>query len=342
MSRSRCSWLWVLVAALVLPAAVRADTVTLKTGQVIEGKIEKVEADKLVIRTSEGAAEYSRDQVKVFAILQAGPEGKMVLEERTFTPDPGKMPFQFETEHYVIRTDTGEHVCRNAGLAMEELYAAYMAMFRPEEVSKKKVEIVIWEDPSKFRAYAESVKVKLPAGALGCFRSGPDGAQILTYKRRTDEFNTLSTLYHEGTHQFIMMVMGKHDVPLWVNEGLAVYFENSQWQQGKLKTGVIPRQRLMVLQKALRSDKHVPLADLLRRGRDTYDALCYSEGWSLVYFFAKANHGAYGERFMTYFRMLKDGKDPMESFHKCFSTDLDKLEQTWKKFILELEVPPEG
>ena len=138
-----------------------------------------------------------------------------------------------------------------------------------------------------------------------------------------------------------MTVMGRDNAPpLWINEGLAVYCENSRLHRGTLKTGIIPRKRLLLLQNRLRAGNYVRLADLMKRERDTYDGLCYSEGWSLVYFFVKAKGGRHAKRFGAYFRMLKERKDPDQAFKTCFTADIDRLERAWKKFCLGLKVPP--
>jgi hypothetical protein len=327
-----------LLVVLAGPAA--ADRVYLHGGKHVDGKIEKLEPDRLHLRTASGLVEYTRDQILYFSIVYKGPDGKLHVARRTFKPEPLRMPDELETPHYIIKTDTGDHVCKNAGRAMEHLYSAYTAIFNVEEDPKRaKAEIVIFEKKADFQKYARSLHAKPRKDTLGFYRMDPRGRdQIVTYKRRTDEFHTLSTLYHEATHQFLMKWMGpKNKPPLWLNEGLAVYFENSEWRGGRLRTGIIPRARLLYLQKALRAGKYVPLADLITRGRDKYDGLCYSEGWSLVYFFVKARRGAYVKRFKKYVYALRDGMEHDEAFRTCLTDKLDGLEKAWKHFCLRLK-----
>lgn len=340
----RDAMVFVLAAAwLALSGIAGADTVHLLNGKTVEGKIVKVGEDKLTIRTATGDADYTRDEVKYFSVEQVGPDGKPVTKDLAFKLKPVQMPHELATEHYVIKTDTADFVCKNAAHAMEELYKAYTDIFDIKaEPQKQKTDIVIFEKKEDFTKYAATLKATIRDDTLGFYRTGSDGtSQIVTYKRQTDEFNTLSTMYHEATHQFIMMVMGgsQNAPPLWVNEGLAVYFENSRWQKNVLQTGIIPRQRLLFLQNAIRSGKMIPLAELFKRGKDTYDGLCYSEGWSVIYFFVKANRGAYAKEFGKYLRMLREHKDPDEAFKTCFTADVNALEQAWKKFVMELKAP---
>jgi len=328
-------------AFVLLPLASAADTVYLYDGKSVSGKIQKLEKDKLEIRTSKGVVEYGRDVVKYFSIVQAGPDGKPRVVKAMFKPQPIKMRFELETRHYIVKTDTTGLVCKKAAKAMEELYHAYTAIFRPDKAAAQKAEVIIFENRADFQKYAARLRATPRKDTLGFFRCASDGSsQIVTYKRRTSEFHTLSTLYHEATHQFIMMAVGRtNPPPLWVNEGLAVYFEGSRMRNGTLKTGVIPRKRLILLRNALRTGKYIRLADLVKRGRDTYDALAYSEGWSLVYFFLKSNHGAYKKRFSNYFRALRNGTDHDEAFQTHLTRDMVRLETLWKKYFLSLKVP---
>ena len=338
----RTGWPVLVIALFVLPLAV-GDTVYLRNGKSVTGTIRKLEPDKLVIQTATGTVEYTREQVKCFSLTRVGPDGKPRTVTAAFKPKPIKMPFELETAHYTIKTDTAEHVCKNTGKAMEQLYKAYTRIFHAEDAPPdRKAEIIIFDQRSAFFQYAQSLNARPRKDTLGFFRTAPDGSsQIVTFKRRTGEFHTLSTLYHEATHQFFRHWLGRgNQPPLWVNEGLAVYFENSRWQNGKLRTGVIPRKRLLVLRAALRAGRHVRLADLVRRGRDRYDGLCYSEGWSLVYFFVKAHRGRYAKRFGKYLRALRDRTDPHKAFKTHLGADLDKLERAWKVFVLGLKIPP--
>lgn len=347
-------FLLVLRRALILAAllcsvwrAAGADTVCLVDGKTVEGKIERVDEDKLQIRTATGVVEYGREQVKSFSVVRVGPDGqplvgpdgKPVVAVLAFKPKPLKLPFEVEGGHYVVKTDISDTVTKNASKAMEELYKAYADIFDMRaEPNDRKTEIAIFGKKEDFTKYAASLGVKPRGDALGFFRIGSDGSsQIVTYKLQGEDFNTMSTLYHEATHQFIAKVLGPRRAPTWVNEGLAVYMEHSQWSRDKLKIGVIPEKRLAGLQAAIRAGKHIPLAELVKRGPETYDGVCYAEGWSLVYFLVHANRGAYAKRFGSYFRLLKDGKDADEAFKECFPADMEKLEAAWKPFVMGLK-----
>ena len=347
-----------VLLGLALPLSAAADTIHLANGQVVTGTIAISDRDRAVlqqatgpvwyrrekvqIRTAAGVREFGRDDVTHFAITCTKPDGNRVIVQVRFPPQPLKMPFELETAHYVIKTDITPLVCKKTGKAMEHLYAAYTKVFAlPDDPKRPKAHVIIFDKREDFLAYAKRLNARPRKDTLGFYRSVANGpGQIVTYKRPAGEFRTLSTLYHEATHQFILMALGHDNAPpLWLNEGLAVYFENSAWRGGKLRTGIVPRARLLHLQQALKSGKYVPLRDLITRGRDKYDSLCYGEGWSLVYFFVTARRGAYAKRLSEYFKALKERTPHAEAFRTCLSKDVDKLEKVWKKYVLGLKAP---
>ena len=270
--------------------------------------------------------------------------GRPAVADVVVEPEPLKMPFTIETAHYTIKTDVSKRVARNIAKAMEHLHGAYVRIFRPKNgQAAKKADIVVFNEKKDFLAYAKRVEVKLRHDALGFFRPRADtGGEIVTYKREGGDNGTMKTLYHEATHHFVLMLTGeKNPPPLWVNEGLAVYFESSRWHRGKFQTGRIPKARLAQLQKALRDREYIHLPDLIARGPDTFDALCYAESWSLVYFFVRADNGRGSAKFSDYFRALRAGAKHDAALKKHLTANVPRLERRWKKFIKGLK-PPDG
>jgi hypothetical protein len=326
------------VLVLILSLAAQADVVYLSNGKKVEGTVVHLAEDGLRIQTSVGVQAYTREQVARFVLQRKGRDGKVRTLSGMFRI---KLPFELATEHYVIKTDIGDHVPKSVGGAMEQLYIEYSRIFKvTPEHERGKTEVILFDKKDDFLAYANRIGAKPQKDSLGFFRASTRGPDlIVTYKRREGEFHTLSILYHEATHQFVRMVVPHREIPLWLNEGLAVYFENSEYRGGKLRTGIIPRSRLALLQRHLQKGKYVPLRDLMKRGRDSFDGVCYAESWSLVYFFVHARGGRYSKHFSLFFRAVRDGDDVEKAFEKHLTPKYDALERAWKKFVLNLKLP---
>lgn len=332
----------IIFCAALLAAAIasQADTIFFVNGSTATGKIVKIDTDKVTIRVKDkGNVEFEKAVVNKILIAVSQPAGKVAAKQINFSTKPEDMPFQTQTAHYRIMTDTSESACTNTGAAMEALFQAFTATFKPKNTPRTETQIIIWNNRQPMIDYLKAKSLKTDDNLAGMFMADGNGMFIFVY-RRTDEFNTLSTLYHEGTHQFIRMAFGnKIQPPLWVNEGLAVYFENSSWDKGKLKTGIIPKTRLLDVQKHLRANTYIRLSELFERKADNFDALCYGEAWSFIYFTANANDGIYAKRFNAYFQMLRDGKDHDKAFQEAFPAGVEKIEEAWKQYVLELKIP---
>src|SRR5581483_9231228 len=120
----------------------------------------------------------------------------------------------------------------------------------------------------------------------------------------------IGTLLHEGAHQFEGLAFGDNlwRASIWFVEGLAVYFESSEFQDRKLVTDLVNADRLKDVQRALKAGDFIPLGELIRTDQKNFTALHYAHAWSLIYFLCHGTKGGL-ERVKKYYEGLKAGKD---------------------------------
>lgn len=166
-----------------------------------------------------------------------------------------------------------------------------------------------------------------------------DGSKIVAFHGTTGSLSTQSTLFHEGTHQFQGLVLGRNmwRAKIWLIEGLAVFFEACEPAGKRMRTNIIPKARLAHVRRAIRSGSYVRLHDLIRMEQREFGALHYAHAWSLIHFLV---HGAKGgrKRFLEYWERTKTGgHDPVKSFEELFDKPIDEIEAAWKDYVLKLE-----
>lgn len=160
---------------------------------------------------------------------------------------------------------------------------------------------------------------------------------------------TVATIVHEATHQLAYncgLQIRLADNPVWVSEGLAVYFETPDLKNSKGwgSIGSVNRNRLIQFRKyaaARPADSLVTLLQDDKRFRNPSQALdAYAEAWALNYFLLKTR----GEDYAAYLRELSD-KPPavydspaerLAEFRRFLGDDLEKLDAEFVRFVRRL------
>ena len=248
-----------------------------------------------------------------FAPLTQAEAGKKLL---------GELPAGFElytTAHYVICHDTSRAYAQWVGALYERLYSGFMnywknrgfkihdpdlpllvLVFATRDGYIKHVQPELGDSASAIIAFyslrSNRVTMHDLTGMDSLRRSGDrrgSVAEINAMLARPEAEAMVATVVHEATHQLAFncgLQTRFADIPLWVLEGLAVYFETPDLGSSKgWKTiGAVNRPRLDRFRDYL---AHRPAKSLLslisddKRFRDPRQALdAYAEAWALNYY----------------------------------------------------------
>jgi hypothetical protein len=139
----------------------------------------------------------------------------------------------------------------------------------------------------------------------------------------TTDGDAIGTTAHEVTHAVVEDTIGPGAVggfPMWLNEGLATYFQPSQgaeWSQ--------------YLQQAIRVDRVMPLRFLKAYpGREEEWLLVYAQGVSMVRYLLTT----YGPQKMgELLRAYRDGDTDERTFERVYGKSLIDLENEWRASI---------
>jgi hypothetical protein len=152
---------------------------------------------------------------------------------------------------------------------------------------------------------------------------------------------TTSVLMHEGTHEILRRFAPT--CPRWLHEGMATYYECSQFEFDpkkravNLKVGLLNSQRLSSFQRELSMGRTVSLETFMQgQGGNPY-----TQGWAFVYYLAKGADGKYARRLHTFIDEAHK-TDVVERFQRIFKIkDLAAFEEEWLTFIRGLN-PADG
>ncbi|MHC5034924.1 MAG: DUF1570 domain-containing protein [Planctomycetota bacterium] len=246
---------------------------------------------------------------------------------------------RYETEHYAIETDTTPAFAEMVGAHMEEIYGEYSRRFSDYGRVRGRFEVVVCSTEAR---YLELVPDRI-SGSVGAFVSAKDLLAAHAEGRTQEE--VLRTLYHEGFHQFMYLVVSKK-CPIWLNEGLAEYFSEATWNGQGFTTGQVPTMRLHAVQQAIRSGRYIPLGNLFGLSADQWlqnvrtDArrasLHYSESWSVVHFLVHGGGGRYAHMLNEFLRQISRGQRQERAFQNAFGTDIVTFERAWIQHVMSL------
>ncbi len=216
------------------------------------------------------------------------------------------------TAHYEIFTTLLEPLMlRQIPDFMESAYRAYNQQLPAPVETTTKLRIFLfadrrqWDDFTKtFAGPRAEVFSKIKAGAYYL------NDTCVTYN--IGRSRTLSALGHEGWHQFNSRHF-EFRLPSWLDEGIAMLFETSQYQDGRFYFEPAQNEyRLEGLKATLLSDQQIPLNELVAMNpgevlaTDQAKAVqaFYSQSYALVRFLREASSGKHQDKFR---RLLFDG-----------------------------------
>jgi len=155
------------------------------------------------------------------------------------------------------------------------------------------------------------------------------------------EKSQLQTLYHEAWHAYVDHVIKRDQenagLPLWLEEGLAEFFSNSEINVAEVLVPRIAKGRLITL-KLAGNDGLIPLRQLVRytkkEGYAEQAELFYAQSWGFIYYLNEKFDLRNEDLLLQYIDDLEQEGDPINAFESTFEMNLDVIEKDFKAWIL--------
>ncbi|MBN2353175.1 MAG: tetratricopeptide repeat protein [Spirochaetales bacterium] len=224
---------------------------------------------------------------KLLALLAAAL--LFVNADTTAATSPGGAIAQVNSDHYRIFYQGSDEDARLFGAKMEsclELYNSVLHFDLAKLLIKLKVRI--FSDKSGFDAYLKSVVKETKDDFVYIHYTDLARCELVGFQK-TVEADFYTALLHQGAVQFLKAYVS--NPPLWLQEGLAAYFEQSQFNEEKNKFD-LPSDLIWLtsLKKLVKGDSENALISfdsflVIDKTQAQADlASFYPEAWGLVYF----------------------------------------------------------
>jgi len=254
---------------------------------------------------------------------------------------------EFKSRYYNIKTNTSRDVALYVGTLMDAQAVALRKIFKFRMRLKK---INIWATRTRQDFVSVSMnelRVSVGPGVGGYWTTARGGTICLPYVR-SGNLHPGNVMMHEATHQFLHAAIGR-DIPIWLNEGLAVLFEESKYNpmKKKLEVFIVPSMRLQHLQQEMRHGSHVKLPELFTTPQAMFSARYYGAAWSFIYWIFRSagddNKEALRRQkaFNKYLFDIKAGKTDVARLFTYLGMKQDEVEKEWKEWVLGLDADDE-
>lgn len=159
------------------------------------------------------------------------------------------------------------------------------------------------------------------------------------------------SIQHEAFHQFAFAAIGPN-VPTWLNEGMAQYFEEGIWIGTNFTFGHVPPRRLRQLQHDVKQKQIVPFATMLATTDDEWQstlttnadrgATQYNQSWAMTHFLVHGANGnvRYRPRLIHMLKRIHAGRSAPEAFAEAFSSNVAGFQSRFEEFAAALQATP--
>jgi hypothetical protein len=192
---------------------------------------------------------------------------------------------EVQSPHFVVLTDSNEKQARRISAQFEQMRAVFHKLI-PNAASDASSPIVVVALKDKKGFQALEPAAYLAKGQLdlaGLFLSAPDKSYILLRLDAEGE-HPFATVYHEYTHY---MLRKAEWMPLWLNEGLAEFYQNTDIHEKEVLLGQPSPDNILYL----RESRLLPLATLFQVDHSSpyyHDeqkgSVFYAESWALTHY----------------------------------------------------------
>ena len=305
------------------------------------------------LKTAEPATPATHDEL-----------GSKLLEEL-----PGDFRV-LQKKHYLIAYQTEIAYAKwIAGLYESRLYPAFEKFWDRKKVelteTKYPLVIIIFANRPEYERYATRELGEPPGSTVAYYNLMTNRVAMFDLtadqavagdERKIDEILTdpraipmVATIIHEATHQLIFnrgLQQRLADTPLWLNEGLALFFEapDLRSKRGWRTPGRInqPRLDLFISNYANRPADAIAkmVSDDTRFQTATTGLAAYADAWAFNYFLLKRKpkeFTAYLKHMSTHQPQVKvTAQQRLADFTQFFGEDLDSLERDFIKYMKKL------
>jgi tetratricopeptide (TPR) repeat protein len=243
---------------------------------------------------------------------------------------------EVRSAHFTVLTDSSEKRGRQLLDQFERMRWVFQTLFPKANVDPvSPIVVVAVKDRKDFQGLEpEAYLAKGQLDLAGYFLTAPD-KNYIAMRLDAEGDHPFATVYHEYTH----LQLGKaiEWLPLWLNEGLAEFFQNTDIHDKDVKLGEPSTDDILYL----RQNRLIPLVTLLKVDVDSpyyheeqKGSVFYAESWALTHYLEVTDRKNNTHRLHDYTELMSQHQDSVVAAEKAFG-DLKQLEKELNYYIAQ-------
>jgi Tfp pilus assembly protein PilF len=248
--------------------------------------------------------------------------------------DKGETWTEVRGPHFVVITNSNERQARRVADQFERMRSVFHVAFPKLQLDPGSPIIVLAiKDDKDFKALEPAAY--LAKGSLmlgGLFLRAPDKNYVLM-RLDAEGDHPYSVVYHEYTH--LLLSKAAEWMPLWLNEGLAEFYQNTDIHEKDVALGEPSGENLALL----KQNRLLPLATLFTVDEkspyyheENKGSIFYAESWALIHYLRVKDRKDNIDRLTQYSDLLTQKVDPVTAATRAFG-DLKQLQSSLEDYI---------
>lgn len=240
---------------------------------------------------------------------------------------------EVRSTHFTVLTDSNEKQARRLARQFEQMRSVFHILI-PNATADSGAPIIVLalKDTKGFQALEPAEYLaKGQLNLAGLFMQSPEKNYILV-RLNTEDKHPFATVYHEYTH---LMTSNAVWMPLWLNEGLAEFYQNTDIYDKEVVLGQPSLDDILFL----RENRLIPLTTLLQVDHkspyyhdEQKGSVFYAESWALTHYIEVTDRQRNTNRMGDYAKFLLQHEDPVTAAQHAFG-DLKQLQKDLNDYV---------
>ncbi len=252
----------------------------------------------------------------------------------TFAKEASDSWVEVRSPHFLVLTNASEKQARHVAGQFERMREVFRAAFPKTVVDPASpITVIALKNKQDFQSLEpESYLAKGQLELAGLFLRTPEKNYVLLRLDAQGE-HPYATVYHEYTHLLLSDV--EDWLPLWLNEGLAEFFQNTEIHEKEAQLGGPSSEDILYL----RQNKLLPLPTLFAvDAKSPYyheeqkGSAFYAESWALTHFLQITDNMMHTHRLADYVDIVSKHVDPVVAAERAFG-DLHQLQKALETYL---------